>query len=126
MPRCASRPVRWCCGLCATRSCATKTNTFGSRRNGWRYFVGAAGGLGHYAVQWARWGGATVLTTVSSEAKAQHARSAGAHHLINYKTQDVVEAVHEQTGGEGVDRIVVQGAGRAFSTGYDITVVSEV
>ncbi len=68
--------------------------------------TGGAGAVGHYAVQWARWGGATVLTTVSSEAKAHHAQSAGAHHLINYKTQDVVEAVHELTQGQGVDRIV--------------------
>ena len=68
--------------------------------------TGGAGAVGHYAVQWARWGGATVLTTVSSEAKAHHAQSAGAHHIINYKTQDVVEAVHELTRGQGVDRIV--------------------
>ena len=67
---------------------------------------GGAGAVGHYAVQLAKWGGATVITTVSSDAKATHARTAGADHVVNYRTENVVERVRALTGGAGVDHIV--------------------
>ncbi len=67
---------------------------------------GGAGAVGHFAVQFARAGGARVLATVSGPAKAAHAEAAGAEVTINYRTDDVVERVHALTGGEGVDRIV--------------------
>jgi len=54
--------------------------------------TGGAGSVGHYAIQLARLlGAAQILTTISSEEKAQHARAAGADAAINYKTEDVVE-----------------------------------
>jgi NADPH2:quinone reductase len=73
---------------------------------------GGAGAVGNYAVQLARWGGATVISTVSSEEKAAAARAAGADHVINYRTEDVVARVLAITGGAGVDRVVEV----AFST----------
>lgn len=66
--------------------------------------TGGAGAVGHAAIQLARWAGATVVTTVSDERKAGLARRAGAHHVINYRTQDVVEAVREAV-PEGVDTV---------------------
>jgi NADPH2:quinone reductase len=66
--------------------------------------TGGAGVVGHYAIQLARWGGARVIATVSSAAKAEHARAAGADHVINYRTENVVDRVRALTGG--VDRIV--------------------
>lgn len=68
--------------------------------------TGGAGAVGHYAVQWARWGGATVIATVSSEAKAAHAVSGGAHHTVNYRDPDAAEQILALTNGKGVDRIV--------------------
>jgi len=68
--------------------------------------TGAAGGVGQYAVQLAKWGGATVIATVSSPEKAAQARSIGADDIINYRQEDVVARVQELTGGAGVDRIV--------------------
>jgi NADPH:quinone reductase len=68
--------------------------------------TGGAGSVGHYAVQLAKWGGATVIATVSSEKKAAHAAAAGADHTIDYQKEDVAKRVKELTGGEGVDRIV--------------------
>ena len=65
--------------------------------------TGGAGAVGRYAIQMARLGGARVIATVSSSAKAAHA---GAEEWINYRDTDVAEAVMEMTGGEGVDRIV--------------------
>jgi len=62
----------------------------------------AAGGVGLIACQWANYLGATVIGTVGSEEKAALARAHGAHHTINYRTEDFVERVREITGGEGV------------------------
>ncbi len=47
-----------------------------------------------------------MLSTVSSPAKAAHARAAGADHVIDYKTEDVIARVRELTDGAGVDRVV--------------------
>jgi NADPH2:quinone reductase len=68
--------------------------------------TGAAGGVGQYAVQIAKWGGATVIATISSAEKAEQARAIGADHVINYREEDVVARVQAITSGAGVDRIV--------------------
>jgi NADPH2:quinone reductase len=67
---------------------------------------GGAGGVGHYAIQFAKARGATVLTTVSSQAKADLARAAGADHTIDYKSDNVGERVMAATGKAGVDAVV--------------------
>jgi len=67
---------------------------------------GGAGSVGHYAIQFARLRGATVLTTVSSEEKAAHARRAGAAHTILYRDEDVGARVQRLTHGRGVDAVV--------------------
>ena len=69
--------------------------------------AGAAGAVGHAAVQMARHEGASkIIATVSSPEKAAIAREAGADATIDYKTEDVPARVKELTGGEGVDRVV--------------------
>jgi NADPH:quinone reductase len=68
--------------------------------------TGGAGAVGHYAIQLARWGGAKVIATVSGADKAAHAKAAGADRIVNYKTEDVAQAVKDFTAGQGVDRIV--------------------
>ncbi|MEW1948160.1 NADPH:quinone reductase [Pseudarthrobacter sp902506025] len=67
--------------------------------------TGGAGAVGHAAIQLARWAGAAVITTVSGDRKAELARRAGAGTVINYRTDEVVDAVH-QVAAEGVDIIV--------------------
>jgi NADPH2:quinone reductase len=61
--------------------------------------TGGAGVVAHYAIQLAKWAGARVVTTVSSDAKAAHVRVAGADIVINYRTENVVERVRAETGG---------------------------
>lgn len=69
--------------------------------------TGGAGSVGHYAVQFARLlGAAQVIATVSSEAKAAHARAAGADAIVNYRSEDVPERIMALTGGRGVERVV--------------------
>jgi len=65
-----------------------------------------AGAVGHYAIQFAKKRKATVLTTVSSPAKAEIARQAGADHVIDYKREDVGERVMAVTGKHGVDAVI--------------------
>ena len=67
--------------------------------------TGGAGAVGHAAIQLAKWAGATVIATVSGEAKADLARKAGAAVVLNYREQDVAEEVHK-VAEKGVDLIV--------------------
>lgn len=68
--------------------------------------VGGAGAVAHYAIQLAKLRGARVVTTVSGDAKAAHARRAGADEIINYRMEDVAERVKALTGGRGVDVLI--------------------
>ena len=67
--------------------------------------TGGAGAVGYYAIQMAKWGGARVATTVSSDDKAKLAKAAGADLVINYKSEDVAKKVLEFAPG-GVDRVI--------------------
>lgn len=58
----------------------------------------AAGGVGLLLCQWAAALGATVIGTVSSEAKAALARAHGCHHPVIYTQQDFVAEVGRITG----------------------------
>ena len=78
----------------------------GSVKNKTVLVTGGAGAVGHYAIQLAKWDGAQVITTVSGPQKSLAAEEAGADLVVNYKTDDVVEAVNSFTNSEGVDRIV--------------------
>lgn len=69
--------------------------------------TGGAGAVGEMAIQLAKWAGAAkVIATVSGPEKAEIALAAGADEIINYRQQDVAEAVRAATGGQGVDHIV--------------------
>jgi NADPH:quinone reductase len=68
--------------------------------------TGGAGAVGHYAIQLAKQHGAWVITTVSSDQKAQIALAAGADATVNYRTEDTVQRIRDLSGGAGVDHIV--------------------
>ena len=79
---------------------------------GWPVLVhAAAGGVGLLLVQWLKHVGATVIGTVSSDAKAQAAIEAGADHIIRYDRDEVAPKVRELTGGVGV-RAIFDGVGK--------------
>jgi NADPH2:quinone reductase len=63
----------------------------------------AAGGVGLLLGQMARRIGARVFGTVSTEAKAQLAKQAGADEVVFYTDQDFEAEVKRLTGGRGVD-----------------------
>lgn len=72
----------------------------------WVLVNGGAGAVGHYAVQMAALKGARVIATVSSAAKAAHAREAGAEIVIDRKKEDVVQRIRSVTGGKGIARAI--------------------
>lgn len=83
--------------------------------------AGGAGAVGNAAIQLARWSDATVVTTVSSPAKAQLARAAGADHVVDYRTQDVAAVVRGIAPG-GVDTIAEVAPGT--NAALDVAVVA--
>lgn len=66
---------------------------------------GGAGAVGHAAIQLAKWAGAMVITTVSGPEKAALAKAAGAHHIVNYKSEDAAGRIRA-IAPDGVDIIV--------------------
>ncbi|MCC3276270.1 NADPH:quinone reductase [Arthrobacter sp. zg-Y20] len=66
---------------------------------------GGAGAVGHAAIQLAVWAGATVIATVSSDAKAELARAAGAQHIVRYPDDAEADRIRE-IAPDGVHQIV--------------------
>ncbi|WP_262476129.1 quinone oxidoreductase family protein [Acinetobacter courvalinii] len=60
----------------------------------------AAGGVGTILTQWAKYLGATVIGTVSSDEKAAIAYQNGCDYVINYSKEDFAQRVNEITQGE--------------------------
>ena len=83
--------------------------------SGQQVFIHAgAGGVGHVAIQLAKQAGCNVATSVSCEEKADLVRQLGADHIINYKEQDVADALLKWTNGTGVDVALDTIGGEAF------------
>jgi NADPH:quinone reductase len=74
---------------------------------------GAAGGIGTAAIQLARALGARVIGVVSTDAKAEVARAAGAHEAI--LVEGFKDRARELTGGRGVDIVVDPVGGDRFT-----------
>jgi NADPH:quinone reductase len=72
--------------------------------------AGGAGAVGNAAIQLARRAGATVIATVSSDAKGKLAAAAGADHVLEYTAPDAVERIRD-VAPDGVDVIVEVAAG---------------
>jgi NADPH:quinone reductase-like Zn-dependent oxidoreductase len=85
--------------------------TYRVQRGDYVLIHAAAGGMGHILCPWARHLGATVIGTVSTNAKVEIARNLGCHHVINYSTEDFVAVTREFTDGKGVD-VVYESIGK--------------
>lgn len=73
-------------------------------------------GIGTAAIQLAKAAGATVITTVGSDEKAQLAKDIGADHAINYTEERFEGRVRKLTGRKGVD-VVFEHVGRSTWSG---------
>lgn len=84
------------------------------------FITGAAGGVGSAAVQLARLFGMTVIASISTQQKEQFARRQGANHIVNYRTENVVERVLNFTNGQGADLILDHIGGPALSQHFEM------
>jgi NADPH2:quinone reductase len=71
----------------------------------------AAGGTGSLLVQFLLADGVKVIASTSSAAKCEYLRGIGVEHAVDYRIDDLVEAVHQVVAG-GVD-VVFDSVGRA-------------
>jgi NADPH2:quinone reductase len=72
--------------------------------------AGGAGAVGNAAIQLARWAGASVIATVSSDAKGRLASAAGAQSVVDYKDADAADQIR-RLAPDGVDLVVEVAAG---------------
>lgn len=90
---------------------------------GFRYdsvlVLAAAGGVGTALVQLAKAAGKRVIGVVSSDARAEFARSQGADATVDRKRGDIVEQVKELTGGRGVDLVLDMAGGAKMLALFD-------
>lgn len=68
--------------------------------------TGGAGRVGYYAIQWARWGGATVIATASNPEDEATCLAMGADHVVNHRQDNWGDQVLACTGGAKVHRVV--------------------
>lgn len=66
----------------------------------------AAGGVGSAGIQLAKTRGATVFASAGSAEKLELARSLGADHTVNYKSESFTDLIAAQTNRAGVDVIL--------------------
>ncbi|HJT40432.1 MAG TPA: NAD(P)H-quinone oxidoreductase [Sphingobium sp.] len=67
---------------------------------------GGTSGIGTMAISLCRLFDIHIIVTCGSDEKCEQAREWGAHHAINYRTQDFVEEVKRITGGQGVQAVL--------------------
>lgn len=82
------------------------------------------GGVGHVAIQIAKAKGARVATTVSSQEKAELARSLGADDIIFYRDEAVSDYVERLTEGRGFDLVFDTVGGDNLDRSIEATAVS--
>ncbi|MEU6981809.1 NADPH:quinone oxidoreductase family protein [Streptomyces sp. NPDC046324] len=75
----------------------------------------AAGGVGSAAVQLGKAAGATVIGVVGGAEKAEAARALGCDIVVDRRSEDVITAVKEATGGRGADVIYDPVGGEAYT-----------
>lgn len=80
---------------------------------------GGAGGVGHVAIQVAKAIGAKVFTTVRED-NFEFARSVGADVVIDYRSEDYVKVIMQQTDGRGVDVVFDTLGGDTLSRSPDV------
>lgn len=125
----ANRVVKVPTGISSDIACAAMlqgmtahyliNSTFKLQKNHTALIHAGAGGVGQLLLQMAKHIGATTITTVSSDEKAEIAKSAGADFVIRYDKVDFQSKVKEITGA-GVD-VVYDGVGK---TTFDASLAS--
>ena len=99
------------------------TNVFerGRLQHGETFLVhGGASGIGTTAIQLARAHGARVFATAGTAEKCAACEKLGAERAINYRSEDFVAVVKEETGGAGADVILDMVGGEYTARNLDL------
>lgn len=83
----------------------------------------ATGGVGHIAIQLAKWKGATVYTTASSQEKLEIGTRLGADVTINYREESVHDYVQKHTDGKGFDVVFDTVGGENLDRSFEAAAV---
>ncbi|AZV62689.1 zinc-dependent alcohol dehydrogenase family protein [Peribacillus frigoritolerans] len=83
----------------------------------------ATGGVGHVAIQLAKWQGATVYTTASSQEKLEIGTRLGADVTINYREESVHDYVLKYTDGKGFDVVFDTVGGENLDRSFEAAAV---
>ncbi|WP_417620195.1 zinc-dependent alcohol dehydrogenase family protein [Oceanihabitans sediminis] len=84
---------------------------------------GGTGGVGHVAIQFAKYFGADVFTTISSEKQSEIVKFYGAK-SINYKSESVEEYVNKHTDGKGFDVVYDSVGGENLLKSFEATALN--
>ncbi|MFL6138888.1 MAG: NAD(P)H-quinone oxidoreductase [Frankiaceae bacterium] len=84
---------------------------------------GGTSGIGTMAIQLAAQHGATVAATAGSAAKVASCRELGARIAVNYRDEDFVDRVREETGGHGADVVLDNMGSTYLSRNVDVLAV---
>ena len=68
--------------------------------------TGGSGRVGYYAIQWAKYFGATVIATASSPESMEYCKKAGSDFVIGHPSDETATEILDFTNGEKVDRVV--------------------
>src|SRR3954464_8170852 len=103
--------------------CTVWSNVFmlAGLRRGESFLVhGGSSGIGTMAIQLAAGAGARVFTTAGSQAKLDVCRELGAEVGVNYRDEDFVERVLEETDGAGVDVVLDNMGAKYLARNVDV------
>lgn len=90
-------------------------------RQGEKLLVHAAGGgVGTATVQLAHHLGAEIFATAGTPVKLDVARAQGAHHVMNYRSEDYCAIIKRQTENYGVDVVMDSVGGRVFRKSWQL------
>lgn len=84
---------------------------------------GGSSGIGTTAIQLAKAFGATVFATAGNADKCRACEELGADRAIDYKSEDFVEVIRQQTGGRGVDVVLDMVGGDYIARDIEIMAV---
>lgn len=88
--------------------------------------TGGAGRVGYYAIQWAKYFGANVIATASSESSKAECARAGADLIVGHPSDIVNKEILEFTKGAKIDRVVEGDFGANYLPVLDILKTSGV
>lgn len=104
--------------LCSLTAWQSLFDTANLKSKEWILIQGGAGGVGSFAIQFAKMAGAHIITTASSS-NFDYLKLLGADELIDYNRENVLERIHKLA-PQGVDVLLDTVGGDTLKASYDM------